>query len=190
MILAILAGLVVGSFPSADLLARSRRIDLRRSGSGNPGTANALRVGGTGLALAVLGVDLAKGAGAALIGHSIGGDRVAVAASLAAVAGQVLNPWFRFRGGKGLGVAAGTGLVIWPHGLLITLVATGTVARLGGSAAGALAGLGTLSAAAILWVVDDLPTGWGVAPDAVLAWYAIGLTALIAPKFVRSLLGR
>lgn len=190
MILAVVAGLAMGSFPTADLLARTRRIDLRRSGSGNPGTANALRVGGVGLALAVLGLDLAKGAGAALTGAAMGGDRTAVAASLAAVAGQVLNPWFRFRGGKGLGVAAGTGLVIWPQGLLITLVVTGAGARVAGSATGALAGLGALSVAATPWVVNAWPTAWGVAPEAALAWYAVGVAGLTAPKFVRSLLRR
>ena len=121
MIGALLIGYFAGSLPTADLVGRIRGVDLRASGSGNPGAANALRVGGRGMAIAVLVLDLIKGAAAAMIGAGIHGDGTAVAAAVAAVLGQVHNPWFGFRGGKGLGVTAGTALVLWPSGLLVAV---------------------------------------------------------------------
>src|SRR5690606_27985836 len=47
---ALVVGYLVGSAPTADWLARRRGIDLRSTGSGNPGTNNALRTGGPRLA--------------------------------------------------------------------------------------------------------------------------------------------
>lgn len=71
--LAVVFGYLVGSIPSADLAARIRGFDLRSQGSGNPGTANALRLGGRGLAATVLAMDGAKGAAATALGMAIGG---------------------------------------------------------------------------------------------------------------------
>ncbi len=183
MIWAALVGYAVGSIPSADLIARRRGHDLRTSGSRNPGTANALRVAGRGVAAAILTLDLAKGAGAALVGAAMDGPDTAVAGGVAAVAGQILNPWFRFRGGKGLGVAGGVTAVIWPPGTLLALpvaVATASMLR---AAAGALAGLVAYVAGAGLWVANRWPTLWGIAPDRRLVWLVVGVVVLTAPKF-------
>src|SRR5436190_46888 len=60
-----LIGYVIGMFPSADLVARiaSRgSVDLRSSGSGNPGGLNAARVLGKKWGLLVIVMDAAKGA--------------------------------------------------------------------------------------------------------------------------------
>jgi glycerol-3-phosphate acyltransferase PlsY len=184
---AVLAGYLLGSIPTADLLGRGRGIDLRSSGTGNPGAANALRLGGRGLGAAVLGFDLLKGVAAALVGAALGGAGTAVAAAVAAIAAQVHNPWFGFRGGKGLGVTGGTLLVIWPPGLLVTLPILGLVSRALGSALGSLVGLATLGGAAVVWARRDWPMAWGIAPDDLLVWYAIGVIVLTAPKFLAGL---
>ena len=42
MLAAVAIGYVIGSIPTAGWLGRLWRIDLRREGAGNPGTANAL----------------------------------------------------------------------------------------------------------------------------------------------------
>jgi glycerol-3-phosphate acyltransferase PlsY len=140
VISALLIGYFAGSLPTADLVGRIRGVDLRASGSGNPGAANALRVGGRGMAITVLVLDLIKGAAAALIGAEIHGDGTAVAAAVAAVLGQVHNPWFGFRGGKGLGVTAGTALVLWPSGLLVAVPVLAIAAKALRAAAGSLDG--------------------------------------------------
>ena len=187
MIAAIVVGLLLGSIPSADLLARRRGMDLRRTGTGNPGAANALGIGGRGLAAAVLSLDLIKGAAAALLGWWWGAEGGAAAASVAAITGQVRNPWFRGRGGKGLGVTGGTLLAIWPTGTLAVLPVIGIGSRLWGSAPGTLLGLGALLGGAILWALQNWPMAWGISPDDILVWYALGVVAIVAPKFVAGL---
>ena len=64
-------GYLLGTFPTADLVARrvSRgRVDLRAAGSGNPGTANAAKVLGAKAGGAVLVGDIGKGAAASAVG--------------------------------------------------------------------------------------------------------------------------
>jgi len=184
MTLAIIVGLLIGSIPTADMIGRFRGVDLRKQGSGNPGTANALRVMGRGAAFAILLLDLAKGASAAMFGLGIEGDATGVAAAVAAVAGQVANPWFGFRGGKGLGVTAGTAIVLWPLGLAAVLptVALGAVAFR--SAVGAIAGVLVLLGLSMLWASENWTTVWGIQPDDTLVWFAIGVCVLTIPKFV------
>lgn len=189
MIWALLFGYLAGSLPTADLLARLLGVDLRSSGSGNPGAANALRVGGRGMAAMVLILDLVKGASAAVVGAAVDGDSTAIAAAVAAVLAQVHNPWFGFRGGKGLGVTAGTALVVWPAGLLVTLPVLAIAARVLRSAGGTLVGLGWFLGASLLWANGRWSTNWGVVADDTLVWYAIAIVVITAPKFVASIGG-
>lgn len=190
MIWAVLLGYAIGSLPSADLIARLRGHDLRDSGTGNPGTANALRVAGRSTAAVILTIDMAKGAIAVMVGAGLGDTGGSMAAGLAAIAGQVFNPWSWFRGGKGLGVAAGVIAVAWPPGLLVVLPITALGARLLTAASGAILGLVAYSVGAVLWATHDWPTWWGLPPDDLLVWLAIGVVALTAPKFVSDLKGR
>ena len=190
MIWALLLGYAIGSLPSADIVARWRGHDLRNSGTGNPGTANALRVAGRSTAAVVLTIDMAKGAVAVMAGAGLGDTGGSMAAGLAAIGGQVLNPWFWFRGGKGLGVAAGVTAVAWPPGLLVVLPITALGAWLLTAASGAILGLVAYSIGAVLWAAYDWPTWWGLSPDDLLVWLAIGVVALTAPKFVSDLKGR
>jgi glycerol-3-phosphate acyltransferase PlsY len=190
MTLAIVVGFLIGSLPTADVIGRARGVDLRRAGSGNPGTANALRVAGRGAAVSILLLDLAKGAAAAIFGLGIEGDATGAAAAVAAVAGQVVNPWFGLRGGKGLGVTAGTALALWPAGLVAVLptVALGAVAFR--SAVGAVSGLLALFGLSMLWASAGWTTAWGIQPDDTLVWFTIGVGVLTLPKFIGDLIER
>jgi glycerol-3-phosphate acyltransferase PlsY len=187
---AILAGFLIGSIPTADLIGKARGVNLRTAGTGNPGTANALRVVGRGAAITILILDLLKGAGAAIFGAAQGGDATAVAAAVAAVAGQVLNPWFAFRGGKGLGVAGGAALVIWPLGIavVIPVVVVGAIALR--AAAGATLGILSLFVLSIYWAEQGWTTLWGIIPDDTLVWFTIGVGMITLPKFVDDLFDR
>ena len=190
MIWAILLGYAIGSIPSADIIGRVQGHDLRNSGTGNPGTANALRVAGRRTAALVLLIDIAKGAIATMAGAGLADTGGSMAAGLAAIAGQVLNPWFGFNGGKGLGVTAGVTAVAWPPGLLVVLPITALGARFLRAAVGAILGLIAYSVGSVLWAANDWPTWWGLPPDDLLVWLAIGVVALTSPKFVRDLKGR
>ena len=190
LIWALLLGYAIGSIPSADAVSRMQGHDLRSSGSGNPGTANALRVAGKPTAAMILLIDLAKGAVAVTIGNGLAASAGAMAAGVAAIGGQVLNPWFRFRGGKGLAVASGVTAVIWPVGMLIVMPVTAIGARFFRAAGGAILGLAAYLIGAVAWAANDWPTWWGFDPDDRLVWLAIGVMILTAPKFVEELVRR
>ena len=73
MMLTVVLGYLAGSVPFAFLLARRAGIDVRVVGSGNVGAANVLRTTGTGRAIAVMALDVAKGALAVLVAHLASG---------------------------------------------------------------------------------------------------------------------
>ena len=84
---AIGVGYLVGTFPTADLVARRAAgggVDLRATGSGNPGSANALNVLGARAGATVLAGDIGKGAAACAIGALVAGPVGAPSESRAA----------------------------------------------------------------------------------------------------------
>lgn len=119
----ILVGYGVGSLPLGYLAANQLKgIDLRRVGSGNVGATNMYRTGGLAMALLVVLVDVAKGAGPVLLAWRAGADTVApVAAGVAAIVGHIFPVWLRFRGGKGVATACG---VFWILAPLATAMAS------------------------------------------------------------------
>jgi len=115
MMLAVILGYLAGSVPFAFLLARRAGIDVRRVGSRNVGAANVMRSTGPGRAIAVMALDVAKGAAAvALANITTGGAALAAATGAAAVVGHIYPVWLRFHGGKGVAVAAGAFAVLTP----------------------------------------------------------------------------
>ncbi|PYR89254.1 MAG: acyl-phosphate glycerol 3-phosphate acyltransferase [Acidobacteria bacterium] len=111
----ILFGYVLGSVPFAFLLARRAGIDVRVSGSGNVGAANVLRTTGAPLGVAVMALDISKGAATVWAAHAATGTIDAMAAAgAAAIVGHIYPVWLRFHGGKGVAVAAGVFGVLAP----------------------------------------------------------------------------
>jgi glycerol-3-phosphate acyltransferase PlsY len=109
---------LLGTFPSAVLVARRRGVDIVQAGSGNPGASNTARLLGWKAGVVVFAFDFAKGAAAAAAGLAIDGHRGAYILGTAAVIGHVLPATRRFRGGRGVATGAGAVGVIFP---LITL---------------------------------------------------------------------
>jgi acyl phosphate:glycerol-3-phosphate acyltransferase len=103
---------LLGTFPSANLVARGKGRDILREGSGNPGASNVARLLGWKYGLAVLVMDFAKGAVAAGVGHAVGGRPGAYVLGIAAVIGHTF-PLYR-KGGKGVATAAGMLTVLFP----------------------------------------------------------------------------
>lgn len=99
---------LVGTFPSAALVARANGIDIRTVGSGNPGASNVTRVLGWRKGIWVFVLDAAKGALTAGLGLLIADRPAGYALGAAAVVGHVFPVWQRLRGGKG--VASGGGI--------------------------------------------------------------------------------
>lgn len=111
------AGYLLGTFPTADLVARrwSRgRVDLRSAGSGNPGSANATAVLGARAGATVLVGDIAKGAAASAVGAAVAGPIGAHIGGTASVVGHCFPIWTGFRGGKGVAASIGQCLATFP----------------------------------------------------------------------------
>lgn len=118
------AGFLLGSIPCSFLVAKSRGVDLRKTGSGNVGATNLLRSCGWTAGAAGMLLDALKGAVPALASRLLGlGDIVLAATVVAAVLGHVFTPWLGFRGGKGVATALGGVAVMTPFPLLAALAA-------------------------------------------------------------------
>ena len=95
--------------------AGCKGIDVRQSGSGNPGALNAYRRVGKLAGLIVLLIDAGKGAVAILIGQRLGAPDFALyVAALTATLGHNFTPFLGFLGGKGGAVVLGVGaIMLW-----------------------------------------------------------------------------
>jgi glycerol-3-phosphate acyltransferase PlsY len=185
-VIAAVLGYVVGALPTADGLGRLAGVRLRQAGSRNPGANNALRLGGPALALAVLLVEMSKGAVAVLAGEALASQPGAVVAGLGAVGGNIYNIWYRGRGGKGLGITAGVLLAAWPTVLVPIVVILGVatlITRSSGLAT--LIAIAALLAMSVLWAWRVWPTAWGVDNGALLVALAAGIGALVFDRHWR-----
>ena len=115
---------LAGSFPTAWLVGRAKGLDLGAVGSGNYGATNVFRNLGWGPALGVVAVDVAKGfipveflPGWLPVG-GLSDVAYQVLLAVAAVLGHVFSIFLWFRGGKGVGTAAGAFLALAPGAVL------------------------------------------------------------------------
>lgn len=141
IIVKIAVSYLLGSVSGSLLLGWFRGVDIRKQGSGNAGGTNALRTQGKLFALAVIIIDIGKGALAAGLIALIFAEQAEVSVSmlmalcgLAAVAGHIWPVFFDFRGGKGAGTVVGVLAVMAPLVMacmigvwLLVLVLTGYV---------------------------------------------------------------
>jgi glycerol-3-phosphate acyltransferase PlsY len=156
-VLLVVAGYVVGMFPSAQLAGRWRGVDPTRSGSRNPGTTNVLRTAGRRAAVLTLVGDLAKGAVPSGVGWAVGGHGLGVACGVAAVVGHVAPVTRRFHGGKGVATGMGMVSVLFPVPALLAVTVFAVVFALGRIASAAsLAGVAT-ALVAVAATGDSLP---------------------------------
>lgn len=165
-----LFGYLLGSVPFAFLLARRAGIDVRVQGSGNVGAANVLRTTGMPLGVAVMALDISKGAATVLTAHAAAAGLTSMAiAGASAVVGHIYPVWLGFKGGKGVAVAAGVFGILAPVATMISAavfiacVWISRIVSLGSVAA-------TIALPSIAW--------WTGAPDIVLKTLA-GCASLI-----------
>ena len=112
---------LLGAGPFSVLFSRGMlHKDVRRYGSGNPGTSNMTRAFGIKYGLLVLLFDMAKGFGAVYLGQWIMGPLGAYLGALCAVAGHNWPIYLKFKGGKGVATTVGVMLAFVPY---ITLIA-------------------------------------------------------------------
>lgn len=111
--LAAAAAYALGSLLPAELLVRRKLgVSMHHLGE-NPGGAGTWRTLGPAAGMAVVLFDLAKGAAAAWLARRVAATPEGfVLICTAPVAGHNWPPYLRFRGGRGLGPAAGALLVV------------------------------------------------------------------------------
>lgn len=185
------AGYVLGTVPSADLVSRAvGGLDPRAAGSGNPGAANIASVIGPAAGLAVLAVDIGKGATAGRVGRRLAGPLGADLAATAAVVGHCYPVWNGFRGGKGVATSVGQVLATFPAYFPIDVaVAVATAAipqwKQRAFAASTVSSV-AWTAGSHLWWRRQLPNFWGGPPTWSLPAGAFVSSLVIRRRFLEA----
>lgn len=150
VLIAYLLGSVVGSLLIGHLRGG---VDIRKLGSGNPGSTNALRTQGLKFGIGVIVIDVVKGVIAAALvprlpvpGLAASTGELAAwlpaSCAFAAVLGHVFPAWHGFRGGKGVATVVGA-----YAGLQLSLLAPLVVSWLAVIMVSGFVGLSSMAAA-------------------------------------------
>jgi glycerol-3-phosphate acyltransferase PlsY len=168
--LIVILGYLLGSIPTAHIIGRIRKVDIRRVGNGNVGAQNAFRQLGPNTGVAVGFIDAAKGALAIVIAQLANLPQVAVLlAGAAAVIGHNWPVFLRFRGGRGESTTIGVLLATITQPMLI--LATPSLLAL-------IVSRNVILASAVLFV--PLPfVCWWLGVPGVLVAYGIALPCLV-----------
>ena len=175
---------LIGTLPTAQLVAARRGHDPLAEGSGNPGATNVARLAGWRAGVIVLAGDFAKGLVPTAVGLAVAGRAAGFALGIAAVVGHVLPLTRRLRGGRGVASSAGVILVLFPLLTLAAAVVYLTVARLTHTASVASLVIAVTFPAAVALVGAPWPE--------VAALAALGLLVIVrhVPNLRRLVRGR
>ncbi len=193
LLLIVIAGYLLGSIPTAIIAGKLLKgIDVREHGSGNAGATNVFRVLGWQAGLLVLAIDIAKGFVAtkyasqiALVPLDISPVYLMFLGGVSAVFGHIWTVFAGFKGGKGVGAAAGMLIALYPVAVLVcfaifaVVVATTRYVSLGSITA-------AVSLPVVLWLLQSY---YGKTVEAPLYWFSIFVAILIVFTH-RSNLGR
>ncbi len=172
MLLLVPIAYVLGTFPSAIIIARANGIDISTFGSGNPGASNVTRALGWRKGAWVYVIDAGKGALAAGLGLALDGRPLAYWCGAAAVVGHMFPVFRQFKGGKGVATGSGVLLIVQPILAPLALGLWWLVSRVTGKAA-----VGSVIAVALV------PVGLVVQGKPAWEFVAVaGLCALILVK--------
>ena len=160
---------LLGNISPSIILGKLHGIDIKKEGSGNAGTTNALRVLGKKAALITLVIDIGKGVLAVVIGRLIGGEAAGYLCALAVFCGHIWPCFYSFKGGKGVATAFGALLAVnWMLGLsALAVVAIG------------LALTQRMSVGSLLGAVTFPVLCWFIEPDFIWIGSLMALIVLI-----------
>lgn len=121
-VICVVIGYVFGLFQTAYFYGKANGIDIRKHGSGNSGTTNALRVLGTKAGLIVLAGDCLKCMAAVWIARLVFGSShpdeiylLCLYAGAGAILGHNYPFYMNFKGGKGIAATGGMILAFHPY---------------------------------------------------------------------------
>ncbi len=111
-------GFAFGTIPFSYIVARIKGVDLKQVGSGNIGATNLGRF--LGLPFFILGfvLDGLKGLVPVLLVRTL--TYPAALAGVGAILGHVFNPFFKFRGGKGVSTTIGVAFGLVPKSFVVS----------------------------------------------------------------------
>jgi glycerol-3-phosphate acyltransferase PlsY len=180
-LIAAVVGYALGAVNPAAIVARVFGIDLRTTGSGNPGATNVGRALGARWGVVVGFLDILKGFLPAWAFGYFVGQTAGEVAGLAAVIGHITSPYLRGRGGKGVATTLGAILGVQPLLAIPVLVAFGL-----GVAVWHRVGLGAVLGAVALIVIGIV--GWTVGwTDESDMWFAVVLGMLVLFRHQRNI---
>lgn len=116
LIICIAAGYALGSLNPAAIIAKFKKTDLRKKGTGNLGATNVMLIFGKAAGAFVMLFDITKAFIAAKAASALCSEFsfAGIAAGSAAVIGHIFPFYLKFRGGKGLAPYAGIVLAVDP----------------------------------------------------------------------------
>ena len=118
-ILSFLLGLVFGMIPFSYIIGILRGVDLRKTGSGNIGATNLGRELGFSFFIIGFILDALKGIIPVMLSHSL--FATGTLAGAGAIVGHVFNPFFGFRGGKGVATTIGVAIALLTRSFALAL---------------------------------------------------------------------
>lgn len=172
--LGLFAAYLLGAVPFALLIGRVAGVDLRRTGTGNPGAGNLTRVAGLRYGVPAALADGLKGMVPVLAARRLGlAPEVAAMTGVATVVGHNWSIYLRGRAGRGLATAAGVVAAVAP----LLLIWTTLWAVIGWRVGGGIGGF----------------VGWGLLPgyavatgrSSVVVWTAMALAVIIVVRRVQ-----
>lgn len=140
-LLSAIIGYVLGSINTANIIARSRGVNIKAVGSNNAGASNVFISVGKFYGVLVGALDILKSFCAAEIVFLIfsGNRNVAILAGAMAVVGHIFPFWMNFKGGKGLAPFMGMMLFYdWKMFLIFAVIIAAIVLIIDYIAVGAL----------------------------------------------------
>lgn len=122
-ILLLIISFIIGSIPFGIIIAKAKRVNLKKVGSGNIGATNVLRsLGKWPAALTLLG-DVLKGTAAVALGRYVGAAPVYEGLfGLSAILGHNFSIFLGFRGGKGVATSLGVLAIYSPQTAIVTFI--------------------------------------------------------------------
>lgn len=123
IIISIIIAFLCGSIPTGYLLIKKKLgIDIRTQGSGNIGSTNVKRIGGTKISILTQAIDVLKGVIPVLLGIylskviniKIDTNIYVALIAIAAILGHNYSPFLKFKGGKGVNTTLGAFVLIAP----------------------------------------------------------------------------
>lgn len=133
MLIIVILSYLLGSIPTAYVVARLKNVNIFEVGSGNMGATNVIRAMGPAWGIGVLLFDILKGVIAIVIAQQLLPDSKIAATTVAAISVTIGHNWSLFaalvtgtlRGGKGAATAFGTLLMVAPVQVILGMAVLG-----------------------------------------------------------------